>query len=296
MAKFSAEKYKQELAAANDIEQMGKKLLPRLKKDQNYIFISYSHRDYKKVYQDLADLRESGVSFWFDEGLPAGESWIKAVRRRLGDPRCRGVIFYLSDNLFLSASLQTEINLVCGSEAEEKNSLRRMKYFCVNLTRRLPSEILRKAIGRKKFRDVHNAMASIQGWTNTLTGAFSDEDTYLPFSSPTHKDELVKAIQGQFSVYANYNPYPFSDARFICGRGTIEFEDGSRYEGEYCNGLFDGQGRMAYSDDSIYEGSWKEGKQHGAGTMITSSGDIYTGYWEDGMFQDDLAESTDETE
>ena len=104
MPKFSAEKYKKELAAANSIEDVGKNLLPRLKKDQNYIFISYSHRDYKKVYQDLADLRESGVPFWFDKDLPVGESWIKAVRKRLADPRCRGVIFYLSTDLFVGQS------------------------------------------------------------------------------------------------------------------------------------------------------------------------------------------------
>ena len=286
MAKFSAEKYKQELAAATSIEDVGKKLMPRLKRDQNYVFISYSHRDYKKVYRDLADLRESGVAFWFDEGLPAGENWIRAVRRRLEDPRCMGVIFYLSDNLFLSQSLQVEINMVCGRDAEPERALRKQSYFTVNLTRRLPSAILQKTFSMKKFNDVHDKMGALQEWMTTLTEAFSDQDTYLPFASSTHREELVREIGTRFHVYGSQNPFSFEGASFLRGCVTIEFDNGSFYQGEFRDGKFDGYGRMTYSGGAVYEGQWKNGNYHGQGMLRLSenavrqmNGGDYMGQW-----------------
>lgn len=81
----------------------------------NYIFISYSHRDYKKIYRDLAFFRfnpEKRVRFWYDEGLPAGTNWLEAARESMCDPKCVGVIFYLSDHFLRSSAVWQEIELV----------------------------------------------------------------------------------------------------------------------------------------------------------------------------------------
>lgn len=109
MARFGYKKYLQELEAAESIDQISTSLLPKLKGSQNYIFISYSHRDYKQVYRDLAELRKNDIPFWYDEGLPAGENWDDVVRKKMAEPNCAGVIFYISDSLFVSQSIQTEI-------------------------------------------------------------------------------------------------------------------------------------------------------------------------------------------
>ena len=81
----------------------------------NYVFISYSHRDYNKVYNDLAFFSyntRKKVRFWYDEGLPAGDDWFLAAEKRLSDPNCSGVIFYLSENLLRSPAVLREIELV----------------------------------------------------------------------------------------------------------------------------------------------------------------------------------------
>lgn len=83
--------------------------------EKNYVFISYSHRDYEKVYSDLAYFcynPNKRVRFWYDEGLPLGKEWDKAARKLMSSSRCVGVIFYLSKNLLLSKSVLKEIEMV----------------------------------------------------------------------------------------------------------------------------------------------------------------------------------------
>ncbi len=81
----------------------------------NYVFISYSHRDYKKVYHDLASFlynSETRVRFWYDEGLPAGQNWLEAAKARITDPHCVGAIFYLSESFLKSPSVMEEIRMI----------------------------------------------------------------------------------------------------------------------------------------------------------------------------------------
>ena len=74
----------------------------------NYVFISYSHKDFKQVYSDLAFFsynNKKRVRFWYDEGLPAGDDWFSVAKERLSDPHCVGVIFYLSENFLRSPAV-----------------------------------------------------------------------------------------------------------------------------------------------------------------------------------------------
>lgn len=89
--------------------------LPAYKPDcgKNFIFVSYSHRDYEKVYSDLAYFSYNShtrVRFWYDEGLPIGKDWEKAAQKVMEKPNCVGVVFYLSKNLLLSGSVFKEID------------------------------------------------------------------------------------------------------------------------------------------------------------------------------------------
>lgn len=208
MANFSAEEYKKDLEGTSSIEQLGQKLFIEPRKDQSFVFISYSHKDYKLVYQDLADLRESGVPFWFDEGLPAGENWDDVVRRKMAESNCAGVIFYLSDSLFLSQSIQTEINIVLGKDDHPDAPKQQIPYFCVNLTADAPRDILLRSTRTKEFVGVDDESAATNDWFSTLSIAFPNKATYLSFSRAGHKDAPVKQINTRFNIYANYNPYP----------------------------------------------------------------------------------------
>lgn len=76
--------------------------------------------------------------------------------------------------------------------------------------------------------------------------------------------------------------------------------DGSRYEGEYNNGVRQGQGKFLYSDGSVYDGKlhdlpllndgsnerkgqWEADKKEGKGTFTYPNGDVYTGDWKKGQ-------------
>lgn len=284
MARFGYKKYLQELEAAESIDQISTSLLPKLKGSQNYIFISYSHRDYKQVYRDLAELRKNDIPFWYDEGLPAGENWDDVVRKKMAEPNCAGVIFYISDSLFVSQSIQTEIKIVLGEDTHPDAPKKQIPYFAVNLTDQQPSDILDAQYGAKKFPDAVDKMAAKNEWSNTLARAFPDKSTYLPISHARHIQDLLDNIQSRFSIYGKTNPYKFDNAPSFRGSGTIKFENGNIYEGEFADGMFDGQGKMSYKDGTVYEGAWKNSRRHGQGTITYYDGITYSGEWQDGVY------------
>ena len=57
--------------------------------------------------------------------------------------------------------------------------------------------------------------------------------------------------------------------------------DGSKYTGEFKNGLYNGQGIISYVD-AIYDGGWKDGLYHGQGTLTVDNVATYTGAWKKG--------------
>jgi len=51
------------------------------------------------------------------------------------------------------------------------------------------------------------------------------------------------------------------------------------------NGYRDGKGTMTYNDGSKYVGDFMHGKRHGPGSMTYNNGDVYTGVWEHGKYK-----------
>ena len=85
-------------------------LLPEPDADDGYYFVSYSHKDYKKVIKDIIEFQERGNKIWYDRGLESGKSWIKEVKQKMSSYYCKGIIFYLSKNYFLSESCMLELS------------------------------------------------------------------------------------------------------------------------------------------------------------------------------------------
>lgn len=104
--------------------------------EDHYVFISYSHKDSDVVYSDLNKLYDLGVKYWYDKGLEVGsEVWFSQVEKRVRDPRCVAVIFYLSPYVFVSDSIEKEIKLLKNSEGEEKS------YFSINIGNKNTTEL-----------------------------------------------------------------------------------------------------------------------------------------------------------
>lgn len=84
-----------------------KGLSPRAK----YLFVSYSHKSSLTVYNDLSQLYDSGLNYWYDTELHVGDVWHKIVEERLADPNCCGAIFFFDENCLKGDAIEIEINL-----------------------------------------------------------------------------------------------------------------------------------------------------------------------------------------
>ena len=56
----------------------------------------------------------------------------------------------------------------------------------------------------------------------------------------------------------------------------MKYSDGSYYEGEWKNNMYDGFGEFVWTNGDKYSGFWKEDMRHGEAIM-TMDGDKYNG-------------------
>ena len=80
--------------------------------NEEYLFISYSHRDYKLVFKDLILLQNEGVNTWYDRSLVPGKDWTAEAEQIISNYHCIGVIFYISMNSLSSDSIEREMEYV----------------------------------------------------------------------------------------------------------------------------------------------------------------------------------------
>ena len=96
---------------SNDINELTLDVLPPTY-NENYYFVSYSHKDYKKVYKDILLLQEKGLSLWYDRGMRPGKDWKEIAETMIDKYTCKGVIFYISENSLSSDACAEEIEYV----------------------------------------------------------------------------------------------------------------------------------------------------------------------------------------
>lgn len=63
------------------------------------------------------------------------------------------------------------------------------------------------------------------------------------------------------------------------GRGTVTWENGGKYDGEWVDGKANGHGIMNYGNGDKYKGGWKDGCRFGQGTHHFKDGGVYEGQW-----------------
>ena len=67
------------------------------------------------------------------------------------------------------------------------------------------------------------------------------------------------------------------------GHGRYEWEDGSYYEGNFKDGIFDGSGVYYFADlKKTYIGDFKEANMEGFGKEQWEDGKVYIGYFKKG--------------
>ena len=73
------------------------------------------------------------------------------------------------------------------------------------------------------------------------------------------------------------------------GEGTMTYNTGESYSGEYVQSLADGKGKYTFINGDVYEGSFRGGKMHGPGVYKYHTGDTYYGYMRNGSKCDNHA-------
>ncbi len=63
------------------------------------------------------------------------------------------------------------------------------------------------------------------------------------------------------------------------GTGKLVYENGSVYEGGFLDGKCHGKGKLVYESGSVYDGDFQNGELHGQGTYTTPNGSVYIGGW-----------------
>lgn len=79
---------------------------------ENYYFVSYSHKDYKRVLKDILMLEALGVNIWYDKEMHIGENWREIAELYISKFQCSGVIFYLTENSISSPACNKEVEYV----------------------------------------------------------------------------------------------------------------------------------------------------------------------------------------
>ena len=61
--------------------------------------------------------------------------------------------------------------------------------------------------------------------------------------------------------------------------------DGTKYEGDFVNGNFEGHGLLTTKKQGKFEGEFKGGKKNGHGKFTQPDGQVIEGEWKDDEYQ-----------
>jgi len=75
----------------------------------------------------------------------------------------------------------------------------------------------------------------------------------------------------------------YDDAGQRSGQGTLTYENGGVYKGDFARDLRHGKGEMIFADASNYKGGWVQDHFHGYGVRRFANGDMFIGNYANGQ-------------
>jgi len=81
--------------------------IPFYPDEDDFIFISYAHKDSKRVYDVITQLYEVGYHVWFDAGIPALKDWQRTIDEHI--VHCRAFLLFSSEASHASKYVADEI-------------------------------------------------------------------------------------------------------------------------------------------------------------------------------------------
>ena len=91
--------------------------------NENYVFVSYSHMDYKQVYPMVLRWIRKGYNIYLDvdfENHSGNENWVEMMTKALRSASCQLVACFYSENYCFSYPSMLELLTVCSDETAKK--------------------------------------------------------------------------------------------------------------------------------------------------------------------------------
>ena len=89
------------------IPGIGREPLPAFRGEGEYMFISYAHKDSNIVFPEIKRFQDMGYNVWYDEGIGAGNEWLKDVLEHLVNADL--FVVFVTNNSVASENVQKEI-------------------------------------------------------------------------------------------------------------------------------------------------------------------------------------------
>ena len=86
---------------------MGKASFVPYEGNENYIFISYAHKDVADVLPIMERLHGEGYRIWYDDGIAPGSEWPEYIAEHLN--RCAVALAFVSEASIASANCRREV-------------------------------------------------------------------------------------------------------------------------------------------------------------------------------------------
>lgn len=159
----------------------------------SYVIISYSRKDFEKVYLLLAQLYNEGYRFWYDNGMKGTQKWLEEYRDKFKNPNCLGSITFFSSN-YISDSTKEELEIIYSSNGYEKKNV---MISLVPLSEIDPDKALKNAIANDRIT-LENAY-----FISSILKEIIEEEkkkTIHRYSSETDIPFLVDKIGAAFNI------------------------------------------------------------------------------------------------
>ena len=93
--------------------------LTSYKGERPYIFISYAHKDARRVIPILARMQKDGYRIWFDEGIEPGSEWDEMIAEKVS--LCTYFLGFVSESYLSSSNCKDELSF--ARDLEKKRIL-----------------------------------------------------------------------------------------------------------------------------------------------------------------------------
>lgn len=82
--------------------------------DEPYAFVSYAHKDYRFVFNEIKRFKKQGLNVWYDEGIAPGNEWLAEIGKALSGASL--FIVFISGNSVASKFVRKEITYAINND------------------------------------------------------------------------------------------------------------------------------------------------------------------------------------